>query len=306
MTRYDSNPGIPVSRVVSLRQLRLADPSLIWFDGLWWLYPTSDGFENWASNSFRAYSSPDLVSWTDEGEILRLGRDVNWASERAWAPAMFERNGRFYFFFTANHNIGVAVGDSPKGPFRDLGKPLVSAGQFEGSMIDPSVFEDQDGAVYLYWGNQFAYGVKLNDDLTSFQESQVVSWSPLGYREAAWVHRREGTYYLSWSENDTRSEDYRVRYATGSSPLGPWTHRGILAEKSESAGILGTGHHCILRVPDSDRWLIGLHRFAIPNGNGYNREVFFAELQFDGPGLMKKVLYPSEAIHISLVDSIRP
>ncbi|MBT2511998.1 family 43 glycosylhydrolase [Arthrobacter sp. ISL-30] len=266
-----------------------ADPSLAVFGGRYYLYPTTDGLEGWASRSFSVLSSDDLVEWTNHGEILKLGVDVAWAEEKAWAPAIAERDGSYYFYYSANGNIGVAVADSPTGPFRDIGRPLVAAGDYGGTAIDPSVFRDDDGIYYLYWGNGLAHGVPLAPDMVSFDPGSVVSWVPDGFREAAWVHRRGATYYLSWSENDTREADYRVRYATGSGPLGPWADQGVLLEKDVERGILATGHHAITGLPGSDEWVIAYHRFAIPGGNGYNREIIFDPLIHRPDGLLEKV-----------------
>lgn len=280
-----------------------ADPALVTIHGEWWLYPTSDGFPGWGATAFRAFSSPDLVEWTDRGEVLRLGEDVRWANAKAWAPAVVERNGRFHLYFTADNNIGAAVGEDPEGPFVDIGHPLIAAGEFEGLMIDPSVFVDEDGSAYLYWGNQVAYGVALNEDMCSFERTAVRTWHPLGFREAAWVHRRGELYYLSWSEGDTRSEDYRVRYAMGAGPLGPWKHQGVLLEKDWERGILATGHHSIARVPGTDRWVIAFHRFAIPHGNGYRREVLFAPLCHNRDGTIAPVKIPREIFRVPLAES---
>jgi beta-xylosidase len=272
-----------------------ADPNLTIFDGRYYLYPTTDGLEGWRATSFRAFSSRDLSTWTDHGEIFSL-TDVDWASEHAWAPTVARRGDSFYLYFTAENNIGVAVADSPVGPFVDLGRPLIRDGEFSGRSIDPSVFVDVDDTPYLYWGNTVAHGVPLNDDMVSFDPARVVSWKPTGFREAAWVHEREGTYYLSWSENDTREADYRVRYATSSSALGPWTDRGILLEKLPERGILATGHHSILRIPDSDEWLIAYHRFAIPGGSGYRREVVIDRLDHSADGLLQRVIPAQETL----------
>lgn len=280
----------------------LADPNLAIVGDRYYLFPTTDGHLDWAATSFSAFSSRDLVNWDDHGVVLTLGRDVPWARRNAWAPAFAHRDGRYYLYFTAESNIGVAVADTPIGPYVDLGHPLVAHGDFSGRAIDPSIFLDDDGSAYLYWGNTEAHAVRLNDDMVSFDPAQVVTWVPTDFREAAWVHKRAGVYYLSWSVDDTRDENYRVYYATGSSPLGPWTDQGTLLEKEPQRGILGTGHHSIVNVPGTDDWVIAYHRFAIPGGDGFHREIAFDRLIHVGDRLMQ-VVPGYEATDIPLAHS---
>ncbi|MFJ6000436.1 family 43 glycosylhydrolase [Streptomyces sp. NPDC092370] len=268
-----------------------ADPNIVRFGDTFYLYPTTDGFAGWSGTQFKAYSSTDLVHWKDHGVVLDLGPDVSWADSRAWAPAITEKDGKYYFYFCADANIGVAVSDSPTGPFMDaLGKPLLKAGQFQGQMIDPAVFTDDDGKAYLYWGNGRAYVAPLNDDMTSIDTSEVEDITPSGYNEGTFVIKRKGTYYFMWSENDTRDENYRVAYATGPSPTGPWTKRGVILEKDLSLGVKGPGHHSVVHVPNTDDWYIAYHRFAIPGGDGTHRESTIDKLEFDADGLIDKVV----------------
>ncbi|MBD9726497.1 family 43 glycosylhydrolase [Streptomyces caniscabiei] len=268
-----------------------ADPNIVRFGDTYYIYPTTDGFAGWSGTKFKAYSSKDLVHWTDHGVILDLGPDVSWADGRAWAPAMTAKNGKYYFYYSADANIGVAVSDSPTGPFTDpLGKPLIASGAFTGQMIDPAVFTDDDGQSYLYWGNGRAYVVPLGDDMISFDASKVTDITTSGFREGSFVVKRNGTYYFMWSENDTRDENYRVAYATGSSPTGPWTKRSVILEKDLSLGIKGPGHHSVIQVPNTDDWYIVYHRFAIPGGDGTHRETTLDKMEFDSGGLIKKVV----------------
>ena len=268
-----------------------ADPDIIRFGDTYYMYPTTDGFAGWSGTKFKAYSSKDLVHWTDHGVILDLGPDISWADSRAWAPTIEEKNGKYYFYFCADANIGVAVSDSPTGPFKDaLGKPLLKSGAYTGQMIDPAVFTDDDGQSYLYWGNGHAYVVPLNDDMLSFDASKVTDITPSGYREGSFVIKRKGTYYFMWSENDTGDENYRVAYATGSSPTGPWTKQGVILSKDLSLGIKGPGHHSVVQVPGTDDWYIAYHRFAIPGGDGTHRETTIDKMEFDSAGLIKKVV----------------
>jgi hypothetical protein len=163
-------------------------------------------------------------------------------------------------------------------------------------MIDPAVFTDDDGQSYLYWGNGRAYVVPLNDDMVSFDASKVTTITPSGYNEGTFVIKRKGTYYFMWSENDTRDENYQVAYATGSSPTGPWTKRGVILEKDLSLGVKGPGHHSVVHVPGTDDWYIAYHRFAIPGGDGTHRETTIDKLEFDADGLLKKVVPTLESI----------
>ncbi|MFD7401155.1 family 43 glycosylhydrolase [Streptomyces sp. NPDC059866] len=282
-----------------------ADPDIRYMDGRYWIYPTTDGFPGWSGTQFKAFSSKDLVHWKDHGVILDLGPDISWADKNAWAPAIAEKNGKYYFYFCAEQQIGVAVADSPAGPFKDaLGKPLVAkGGSWSGQMIDPAVFTDDDGTSYLYWGNGRGYVVPLNDDMVSFDPAQVKDITPANFREGAFVVKRQGTYYFMWSEDDTRSENYHVAYATGPTPLGPWTKRGTILQKRPEYGILGTGHHSVVNVPGTDDWYIVYHRFALngpgrPGGDGTHRETTVDRLRFAADGTIEPV--------VPTLGSIRP
>ncbi|MCE6994985.1 family 43 glycosylhydrolase [Saccharothrix sp. S26] len=275
-----------------------ADPHITHFNGRYYLYPTTDGYASWASPYYKAFSSTDLVNWTDHGVILDHGPDVSWADDSAWAPAVVAKNGRYYLYFSGGatsgdtgKHLGVAVSDSPTGPFRDaLGKPLIRAGAYSGQAIDPMVFTDDDGQSYLYWGNGSAYVVPLNADMVSFDPAKVRTITPSGYREASFVFKRNGTYYFMWSENDTRDENYQVAYATGPSPLGPWTKHGVVLQKRLELGIKGTGHHSVVKSPDSDTWHVAYHRFAVPAGNGTNREVTVDRMTFTADGRIAPIV----------------
>jgi beta-xylosidase len=282
-----------------------ADPNIVVFGDTFYMYPTTDGFDGWTGTQFHAFSSTDLVHWQDHGVILDLGPDVSWADNSAWAPTIAEKNGKYYFYFSGGmatgntaKQLGVAVSDSPTGPFKDaLGKPLVAAGQFSGQMIDSAVFTDDNGQSYLYWGNGNSYQVPLNADMVSFDPAQVRTYKPAGYNEGSFVIKRNGLYYFMWSENDTRSENYQVAYATSTSPLGPWSARqGVILQKDLSLGIKGTGHHSVVRVPGTDDWYIAYHRFAIPGGDGTHRETTIDRLMFNSDGTIKPVVPTLESV----------
>lgn len=280
-----------------------ADPNIAVVDGLYLVLATTDGSPEWGSTAFRAFTSKDLCEWHDHGEVFDV-RSAAWASGHAWAPAYAQANGKHYLYFTADRgSIGVAVADELTGPYVDSGRPLIAPGDFDGVAIDPAVFTDEDGAAYLYWGNGTAHGVRLAPDMLSFARGEVTSWVPENFREAAWVHRRGVDYYLSWSVDDTRSEDYQVHYATGLGPLGPWRYRGVLLSKDVTRGILATGHHSISSVPGTDDWVVAYHRFAIPRGNGYHRELRFDRLHHGPGGLLDQVVPSGEPLCLPLPDT---
>ncbi|MFN3409718.1 MAG: family 43 glycosylhydrolase [Limisphaerales bacterium] len=268
-----------------------ADPHIAVFGDTFYLYPTTDGTEGWRATSFQAWSSRDLVTWKNEGVILDLPRDLTWATIHAWAPAIATKNGKFYFYYSAQQNVGVAVADSPVGPFQDpLGKPLVAKEAFPRMQaIDPMVFVDDDGAAYLYWGQGRCKAVKLNDDMISFDPAAVRDLTPPGYNEGPFVHKRHGKYYLTWSEYDTRDPRYSVAYAVGDSPLGPFTKAANNPILRQRGPVKGAGHHSIVQIPGTDDWVIAYHRFRIPDGNGYNRETCLSPLRHAADGSLLPV-----------------
>ncbi|MBD0368610.1 MAG: family 43 glycosylhydrolase, partial [Flavisolibacter sp.] len=292
-----------------------ADPDILYSEktGKFYIYPTSDGFTNWSGTYFKTFSSSDLVNWKDEGVILDLQKDVSWAKRNAWAPCIIEKkiNGqyKYFYYFTAAQQIGVAVADEPTGPFVDSGKPLIDKhpeGITRGQVIDPDVFTDpKTGKTYLYWGNGFMAGAELNDDMISIKQGTVTILKPdATFREGTHVLYRNGIYYFMWSENDTRSEDYRVRYGTASQPLGEITipQNNMVIAKDKEAGIYATGHNSTIQIPGKDEWYIVYHRFNYPKGitmgsaAGYNREVCIDKLEFNNDGSIKQVKPTHEGV----------
>ncbi len=265
-----------------------ADPHIAVFNDRFYIYPTTDGTKGWMGTYFTCWSSPNMVDWKNEGTILDLPKDVSWAKVRAWAPAIATRNNKYYFYFSADVNIGVAVADQPTGPFKEpLGKPLVKRGTVKGQVIDPMVFVDTDGSAYLYFGQGQCNVVKLNNDMVSCDTSKIVSFKPGGYNEGPFVFKRKDVYYLMWSEYDTRDPRYSVAYATSASPMGPFKRPAGLTPQPVLKGdqlVKGAGHHSVVQVPGKDEWYIAYHRFHIPGGDGYNRETCISRMYFDKKG----------------------
>lgn len=280
-----------------------ADPEVLYSNktGKYYIYPTSDGFDGWSGYYFKTFSSDNLVDWRDEGIILDLKKDVTWANRNAWAPCIVEKKIKgqymYFYYFTAAQKIGVAVSDNPTGPFVDSGEALIAerpAGVKDGQEIDPDLFTDpKTGKTYLYWGNGYMAVAELNDDMVSIKPgSQKIIKVDNTFREGTYVFYRKGTYYFMWSEDDTRSPNYKVRYGTSKSPLGPISiaKDNTVIQGDPSQGIYATGHNSVLQVPDKDEWYIVYHRFNRPNGiemgdaGGFHREVCIDKLTFDKNG----------------------
>lgn len=285
-TRLDTNP---------LRRY-CADPNLAIFDGRYFLYCTDDGVDDWGTTAFSVYVSDDLATW--ERYLALDLRDVPWWSGEngAWAPSIVRAaDGRYVFYFVAGNQIGAAVADTPYGPFLAEPEPIVRRGDFDCHTIDPGVYVEDDGTRYFLWGNGRAWAAPLGSDCLGFDRNRAFSWIPGDFREAIWIHKRNGIYYASWSENDARDPEYCVKYAMGPSLNGPWSEPRTLLEQDPAHGLYGTGHHNIVNIPGTDEWIIAYHRFAYhpagrwSGGDGCHREVVFAPLMHNADGTLEVV-----------------
>ncbi|SNR44746.1 family 43 glycosylhydrolase [Flavobacterium sp. ov086] len=286
-----------------------ADPEILYSNKTkkYYIYPTSDGFDGWSGNYFKTFSSDNLTDWKDEGIIVDLRKDVSWANRNAWAPCIVEKkiNGKYkyFYYFTAAQKVGVASSDNPTGPFKDSGKALINTrpeGVKDGQEIDPDVFTDpKTGKSYLYWGNGYMAVAELNADMISIKNgSTKVIKVDNTFREGTYVIYRKGTYYFLWSEDDTRSPNYKVRYGISKSPLGPIEipENNIVIQGIPNQGIYATGHNSVLQIPNKDEWYITYHRFSYPTGikmgdaAGFHREVCIDKLEFNPDGTIKQVI----------------
>lgn len=295
-----------------------ADPEILYSrqTDKYYIYSTSDGYAHWGGWYLTAYSSTDLKSWTPEGVVLDLrSPQVTWANGNAWAPAIEEKliDGKYKYFLYYSGNaadnsgkqIGVAIGDSPTGPFKDLGHPLVSQSPTgRGQQIDVDVFTDPaSGKSYLYWGNGYMAGAELNDDMVSIKDETLTVMTPQGgtlkthaYREAPYVFFRHGVYYFLWSVDDTGSPNYHVAYGTSDSPLGPIqvAKSPIVLIQNADKEVYGPAHNAVIRKPGTDEWYIVYHRINKhfldkDKGPGYHREVCIDRMEFNNDGTIRPV-----------------
>lgn len=294
-----------------------ADPEIVYSHQTkkYYIYSTTDGQPGWGGWYFTAYSSDDLKHWTYEGVILDLkSEQVPWANGNAWAPCIEEKlvkgKYKYYFYYSGNpkngqgKQIGVAVADSPTGPFVDLGHPIITESPVGGGQqIDVDVFTDPvSGKTYLYWGNGYMAGAELNKDMVSIKKKTLTVMTPEGgtlqdyaYREAPYVFYRNGLYYFMWSVDDTGSPNYHVAYGTSKSPLGPIevTAQPVVLKQNPEQQIYGTAHNSVLQIPGTDEWMIVYHRinkWYLKDAPGVHREVCIDRLQFNDDGTIQPVV----------------
>lgn len=288
-----------------------ADPEILYSEatGKYYIYPTGD----W--KRYPVYSSDNLRDWKFESDILDLSTDqVSWALEDAWAPAIIERkiDGKYKYFFyfcglplnRGPKEIGVAIGETPTGPFTDSGQSIIKESPIGGGQqIDVDVFQDPlSGKYYLYWGNGYMAGAELEDNMISLKKETLTVMTPQGgtledyaYREAPYVFYRKGHYYFLWSVDDTGSANYHVAYGTSKSPLGPIkvAKQPVILRQRPDQGIFGPAHCAVLQVPDSDEWYIVYHRINEEHlhGDTYgHREVCIDRMEFNEDGTIKEVV----------------
>ena len=296
-----------------------ADPEILYSNktGKYYIYSTTDGKPGWGGYKYYVYSSSDLKEWKNEGVALDAKSDqVSWANGNLWAPAAVEvkqKNGsyKYFLYFSANPNdngrkqMGVAVSDSPTGPFVDLGHPLLAKNHpgCKGQLIDVDVFIDPvSKKPYLYWGNSFMAGAELEPSMTQIKDETVTVMTPKGgslkdyaYREAPYVFYRNGLYYFMWSVDDTGAANYHVAYGTSKSPLGPIevAKDPIVLIQDPQHEIYGTAHNSVIQKPGTDEWYIVYHRINkdyIHHQPGVHREVCIDKMEFNADGTIKRVV----------------
>ena len=211
-----------------------ADPAPMVYNDTIYLYTThdEDDAEGFKMLDWLLYTSTDMVNWTDRGAVASL-KDFKWIDKDngAWAEQVIERNGKFYMYCPIHGNgIGVLVADSPYGPFKDpIGKALVWQKEHWND-IDPTVFIDDDGQAYMYWGNPDLYYVKLNEDMISYSGDIVKLPHIEDYQEGPWFYKRNGHYYLAFASTCCPEG---IGYAMSDSPTGPWEYKGHIMDHTQ-------------------------------------------------------------------------
>jgi xylan 1,4-beta-xylosidase len=229
--------------------IKLADPTIFHDGNMYYLYGTG------SRDGFAVYTSTDLVNWNKQKKNALLKGD-SYGTRGFWAPQIFKHQGKYYMAYTADEHIAIAEGSSPLGPFKQVVHKSISE---PGRQIDPFIFKDVDGKLYLYHvrlqnGNRI-FVTRLKDDLSDINGSSVTECihAEQGWENTAnakWpvtegptMIRMDNLYYMFYSANDFRNIDYAVGYATSLSPLGPWIkHNGNPILSRKNTGQNGSGH----------------------------------------------------------------
>ncbi|MEJ4086869.1 glycoside hydrolase family 43 protein [Galbibacter orientalis] len=280
-----------------------ADPAALVHNNTVYLYAGHDeapkDFHFYKMDEWLVYSSTDMVNWKEHPVPLKPS-DFKWAKGDAWAAQVIERAGKFYWYVTVTHKnihgkaIGVAVSDSPTGPFKDaLGKALVTNDMttehtdISWDDIDPSVFIDDDGQAYLYWGNTACYYAKLKENMIEF-DSPIHTVDLPKFTEAPWIHKKGDWYYLSYAYGFPE----KTAYAMSKSITGPWEFKGVL---NEVAGNTNTNHQAIIEYKGIPYFIY--HNGSIePNGGSFRRSVCIDRLYYNEDGTIKRIQMTSEGI----------
>ena len=291
-----------------------SDPAPMVHDGKMYVYTghDEDGADFFWMQEWRVYSTDDMVNWQDHGSPLAL-ESFSWADDRAWASQCIERDGKFFWYICAHSKIsngmaiGVAVSDSPTGPFRDaIGKPLFENGSWD--HIDPTVLIDDDGQAWLMWGNPQCYYLKLNRDMISYSGelgrldmTEEAFGGPMmnkrekgksykdSYVEGPWLTKRNGTYQLLYAAGGVPEH---ISYSTAPSPIGPWKYAGEIMPLCDTKSFT---NHCGVADYKGHSYFF-YHTGKLPQGGGFGRSVAVEEFKYNADGSFPTIMPTDEGV----------
>ena len=292
-----------------------ADPAPMAFEGNDSLYVYCDEDMNvpgkhdfYYMERWRVYSTVDMVNWTDHG-IAMPRTAFTWAREgTCWASQCVKKDDTYYWFMCVSkpgdwrHYIGVGKSDKPSGPFKDARKqPIFDTG--EGGDIDPTVFIDDDGQAYLYWGNNKLRYAKLRSNMilidTRIGNNGIVE-VPLTekafggvkvddkvtgkdcYEEGPWLDKRGDHYYLMYAAGGVPEH---ISYSMSDSPEGPWTYKGQVMKQQNTGSF--TNHSGMVHYKGKDYFFY--HTGWAQGGGGFNRSMAVEEMTFTATGTIKPI-----------------
>ena len=285
-----------------------ADPAPMVYEGTLYLYVGHDEFyegqdsasggKEFNITEWLCYSTTDMKTWTDHGSVLKP-TDFKWAVGEAWASQVVEKDGKFYYYTTVQAGepfvgkaVGVAVSDSPTGPFVDaIGAPLVHDKMTDNGVrgwwndIDPTVLIDGEDA-WLCWGNGTCFMAKLKPNMIELDGEIKVVDVP-SFVEGPWLHKHNGLYYLTYAGMGQGREN--IAYATATSMEGPWTYQGELTGMAENSFTIHPGI-----VEYNNQWYLFYHNATLTidgiQGAIGRRSVCVDKLYYNEDGTMKYVV----------------
>jgi beta-xylosidase len=279
-----------------------ADPAALVYKDKVYLYTGHDvapvNRNRYEMHEWLCFSSPDMANWTEHPVPLTV-KDFSWAKDDAWASQVTERNGKFYWYVAVEHAtirgkaIGVAVADKPTGPYKDaIGAALITNDMTTGTKIgwddiDPTVYKDDNGQAWLFWGNTKCYYAKLKENMIEL-DGPIKTIDLPHYTEAPWMHKHNGWYYLSYAYQFPE----KTAYAMSRSIEGPWQYKGIL---NEIAGNCNTNHQAIIDFKGKSYFIY--HNGAlIPDYASFHRSVCIDYLYYNKDNTIKRVIMTSEGV----------
>jgi beta-xylosidase len=257
---------------------------------------TGYNIKNWC-----CFATTDMQHFI-EYKIPLKAEDFKWNwGKYAYAGQVIERNGKFYWYVSTNTTgIGVAVADRPEGPYKDvLGQPMLTNADSKGQTnswrtIDPTVFIDDDGQAWLYWGNRACWCVKLDRDMISYDKDygvrkvDITGNMKFSYTEAPWIHKYKKRYYLSFAAGFPE----RIEYAISDRPEGPFEYKGIL---NEIAGNSNTNHQAIIQY--KKKWYFIYHTGGMQTqGGSGSRSICIDKLELNREKLYKPVMMTTSGV----------
>lgn len=285
------------------------DPAPVVFGDTVCVYTGNDeGGSFFTMHGWRVSCTTDMVNWTDRGTLILQASDFNGSAKENgdWAAQVIRRNGKYYYYVTVESTAGgrainVAVADKPEGPFKDAlnGKHLAGPSW---EYIDPTVWIDDDGQAYLYWGNPKLFWAKLNEDMISLvdgvHETDMSSgFSPSGssvYTEGPWIHKRGDTYYMIYASHGTGNGGEKISYSTSSSPTGPWKWAGIIMGNGYE-GQAFTDHSGIIDFKGRSFFFYHNQR-GIPGAGGFSRTAAVEEFTWGADGSIPELKMTYEGV----------
>jgi Beta-xylosidase len=277
-----------------------ADPTIVKYQNTYYIYATIDP---WGGNELAVLETKDFKNFEQ--------KHINWPTKKdctsptsggamVWAPSVLKgKDGKYHMFVSVGSEVWDGIADAPLGPWKNAkadGTPLINSQRFPGfHMIDAEGFIDDDGQAYVYWGsglnwvNGHCFVAKLKSDMVTF-DGEPIDITPPNYFEAPFMLKKDGIYYLMYSEGKAIDHTYKVRYSTGKTPFGPWTegvNSPILTTSSDST-TYGPGHHTVFK--ENNQYYILYHRIFPQKQDFVLRQLCIDSLNFDNKGNIKRVV----------------